>query len=73
MMGACRRSLVHGPLLLLRYTLGGLPWGLLLTPSRAGAGDAGSPTGPAALLQAWLDRMLDLLEQVSGAVKGGSV
>ena len=42
MSAACRRSLVHGPLLLLRYTLGALPWAALLA---AGARPQGKGQG----------------------------
>ena len=65
MMVACRRSFVHGPLLLLRYTLTGLPWGAMLAAAPP-AGEGGEEEGPAVRLGRWVERMLGLLEQVSG-------
>lgn len=63
MTEACRRSLVHGPLLLLRYTLGGLPWTMLMT-ARGGSAGTGSGSTPTDALRIWIDRMLGLLEKV---------
>ena len=60
---ACRRSLVHGPLLLLRYTLGGLPW-VKLTISRDDAGTEGHGLSPSNVFREWIDRLMGLLEQV---------
>ena len=75
MMAACRRSFVHGPLLLLRYTLSGLPWGAMLAaaPPAGGGGEEGAEEeeGPAVRLGRWVERMLDLLEQVSGQKGAG--
>ena len=72
MMAACRRSFVHGPLLLLRYTLSGLPWGAMLaaSPVTGGGGEEGAEEGPAVRLGCWVERMLGLLEQVMRGQKG---
>ena len=66
MTEACRHSLVHGPLLLLRYTLGDLPW-VKLTVARSvgcGAVDEENGTSPSDALSDWINRLLGLLEQV---------
>ena len=65
MPAACRRSLAHGPLLLLRYTLGGLPWGALAAAPQ----QPGQPLPRMALGQL-VERLLDLLEQVRPRGRG---
>ncbi|KAG1680341.1 hypothetical protein FOA52_015431 [Chlamydomonas sp. UWO 241] len=65
---ACRRSLVHGPLLLLRYCINSLPWGPLLRQQRESAAAAAAEVGGARRepeLLAWIGRLVGLLEQVA--------
>lgn len=65
MLLACRRSLVHGPLLLLRYTLSGLPWGLLVASTHwQQAGEGPVVSSPSMRIGLWIDRLLGLLEEV---------
>ncbi|GAX83456.1 hypothetical protein CEUSTIGMA_g10881.t1 [Chlamydomonas eustigma] len=64
MAHACRRNLVHGPLLLVRYALGTLPWGTLLSTQLRQASQLSGAVEAAEHLRGWVDRLLSLLQQV---------
>ncbi|MEW5307274.1 MAG: hypothetical protein WDW36_009681 [Sanguina aurantia] len=55
LVGACRKGLAHGPLLLLRYVVEDMEWGRW----------AGGPAYQAAAMRGWLQGLMEGLDQVS--------